>query len=132
MIRGDMKVIRVKKDELLSVLKTNRTKHISEYNEALLGYREDLEKLYVDVLADVIDLKESKAIEKFKQPTNLPKPIDNSKQYDLIIGMLEMHIGDEIELDQSEYRHYVMDEWDWSAAVATTNIYYAEKYKSAL
>jgi hypothetical protein len=116
-----MKAINVKKSELLDKLRANRESHSAQFEEAAQGYRERV----------IAELESRLALaKKGKLPTlvfNLPMPFDQTKAYDRAIGMLELSVDDVIELEEDDYKQYVLDEWAWSASASATNLMYSKK-----
>lgn len=100
-----METVKVKKDELLKILRKNREEHREIFLEALDGYH----KAALKALQDRID--EAKANKKVSLHFVLVEPQDQTKQYDRIIKMLEMNVEDVVELTEQEFVHYVMDDW---------------------
>jgi hypothetical protein len=99
--------ITVNKADLLAKMKENRDKHRQVFIDSLEGYR----KALLDELeAHVKDLQNGKA------PVihiGLPRPTDHTREYDRVIGMLEMDKGSEFTLDETTYAQYVDDDWHW-------------------
>src|SRR5260370_18692324 len=116
-----MENIKVKKEELLKVLKENRAKHREIFLEALEGFRKkaitEFEKR----------LEAAKAGKHFDIAIALTLPQDQTKDYDRAIGMLEMAIEDVVELGEAEYAQYVMDDWRWKHNFLTSNTTYSGK-----
>jgi hypothetical protein len=116
-----MEVVRVKKSELLTTLRKNRTEHREVFEEALEGYR----KMAMAALEErIADAKKTKQID---LSFRLVQPVDQTKVYDRIIKMLEMSVDDEIELTQTEFANYVMDDWNWSGQFYASNSTYSPK-----
>lgn len=112
--------VKVKKDELLSHLDANRERHRAIFEEAQIGFREEVIKLLDKRLAQA---KAGKGIDLRIQ---LPEPQDHTKDYDRVILMVKMSVNDEIELTQQEFQQYVMDDWSWKREwVATASNYTA-------
>lgn len=114
-----MESIKVKKEELLNVLRENRTKHRHIFEEAIEGYRKTVIAEFERRLDD------AKAGRKIDIRFTLPQPVDQTKDYDRAIGMLEMTIDDVIHLEEIEYRQYVMDDWSWKQSFLTSNSTYS-------
>lgn len=78
----------------------------------------------IDVLGQRID-----EARRGKLPTllfNLPMPMNQTAAYERVIGMLEMTVDEVIELEESDYQQYVLDQWGWSAATTATNAFYVQ------
>ena len=128
-----MNEIKVEKQKLLDIIKSNKDEHINEYNEAMRGYRigvvVGLEQLSKDVKVFAKEIKD--ALEEartggemktqFNLNTYVPfqdliKPESHGKDYETVIGMIELDTSTEVELYTSEYKNYVQDEWAWTDA----------------
>lgn len=114
-----MENIKVKKEDLLKVLRDNRAKHRQIYEEAIEGYRKTVITEFERRLED------AKAGRKIDIRFSLPQPQDQTKDYDRAIGMLEMTIEDVIQLQEHEYQQYVMDDWSWKQNFLTSNSTYS-------
>jgi hypothetical protein len=103
-----LKTITVTKRDLLQQVKTNRTKHTTELSQAMQGWRAQ----YYEKLTAALELLQKQGNPEahiFLQP-----PADHTKDYDRVIGMLELTTQDVVELDQLEFDRYVRDEWEWA------------------
>ncbi len=110
--------VKVNKGDLLKVLEENKETHRSLFLEALDGYREKVIELLTVNLENV---KAGKQIVTFLQ---LPVPKDQTSEYDQIIRMLEMSVDGDFELEDHEFKCYVLDEWSWKEAVMMSNSRY--------
>jgi hypothetical protein len=102
-----MQKVKVKKDELITVVEQNRAKHQVVYEKATKDYRTSLIGLIED------KLKAAKAGEDVSHRINISKPMQFMKEYDSVLAMLKMSIDTEIELTPHEFNQYVQDEWGW-------------------
>ena len=118
-----MQQITVNKDELIAIVKKNRVEHQKLYEEAVLGYHVEV----CDKLEDA--LREASCGEKYTTNLNMSKPEHHIKDYDKIIGMLELSNESDIILLPHEYDQYVADEWHWAGMTNTINAMYASKIK---
>jgi len=99
--------ITVRKDDLLKKLRENRDKHHTVFQASLRGYSEHCH----EILAAHI-----RAIDSGRTPEiriTVARPEDHTRDYDRVIGMLEMHQGDTFALDEVMYAQYVDDDWGW-------------------
>jgi len=103
-----MDTIKVKKEDLLKVLKENRRKHKDDYYEAVKAYRVKAADLFTKELDKIL-----KGEEFTSYINDLQKPTNHVKEYDLIIRMVEMGVDEIIKLQQNEFNQLVMDEWNW-------------------
>ncbi|HSV08538.1 MAG TPA: hypothetical protein VLI07_18625 [Candidatus Binatus sp.] len=114
-----MNSVMVRKDELLEKITANRKAHRAIFEEAVEGYR----KTAIEQLERHIEqIKEGRVIHVVVQ---LPRPEDHTHEYDRIIAMLEMHIDDEILIEEQDFAAYVMDDWHWKRQFLTTNSAYS-------
>jgi adenylate kinase family enzyme len=113
-----MGVVTVEKDALLKTVKENRDKHRQIFLEAVDGFR----KKAVELLEERLD--DAKAGRRINVYINLPTPVDQTREYDRVIRMLEMSVDTTIELTQSEFTMYVMDDWSWKKQFSATNAMY--------
>lgn len=118
-----METIKVKKEELLQALHKNRDAHRKIFEEAQEGYREEAIKLLDKALEDAKHGKE------IRTHIQLMAPIDQTKDYDRAIRMVEMSVDDVIEIDERDFACYVMDDWDWKRQFLTTNAFYSKTLK---
>lgn len=116
-----MDIVKVKKSELLEILKKNRDEHREIFLEALDGYH----KAALKALQDRVD--EAKQNKRISLHFVLVEPQDQTKQYDRIIRMLAMSVDDEVQLTQKEFANYVMDDWSWMDQFLTSNLGYSAK-----
>lgn len=116
-----MKNVSVKKETLLRKIKENLKKHMKDYKEAMKGYKKEaiivLNKMLVDV-------RKGKKINSFLE---LKTPEHHKNDYERVIGMLEMHEGELIELSDQDYRIYLMDQWDWKHSFDMNTKSYIDK-----
>lgn len=115
-----MKAIRVSKAELLKTLQTNRDNHRKIFEEALEGFR----KAVVRELERRLEIaKANKRVDLYIQ---LTQPVDQTKDYDRVIGMLNLSLDTEIELSETDYSCYVLDDWTWKKNFLTSNAFYSK------
>jgi len=87
-----MDSLRMKKSDLLVVLKENKKKHIEEYELASHAYRIACAEALENAWRNCVDGGE---IDPY--PCKLSKPQSHERDYTMVIGMLEMTTEDEIE-----------------------------------
>jgi len=115
-----LRSVTVNKTELLAILETNRAAHRDIFLKALDAYR-------VRVIEEFeVFLKDAREGRKIKRNISWPEPEDHTRDYDNAIRMLELSVDNEIELDEQDFQHYVMDQWVWRAAFTATNVRYLE------
>lgn len=103
---------------LLNAIKENRDRHRDIFLKAQEGYRIQLIKELDQMLADARDGK------KLRRFVTLPEPEDHTDDYDRVIKMLEMSVEEQLEIDETQFAMYVMDDWGWKKNWTTTNAAY--------
>lgn len=114
-----MNAVTVSKKILLSKLKQNRETHLEIFLEAQKGYREAA----IVALDKMLD--DAKSGKRFQTTIRLVAPMNQTKDYDRVIAMMEMSIDDEIRLTEHEFQMYVLDQWDWKSLFSTSNRAYS-------
>lgn len=110
--------IAVKKESLISALKKNRDGHRAQYEEAHAGYRRAL----IETVGKMYD--DAKKGFDVQHMIHLEIPEDHTRDYNRVIGMLEMSIDDNVLITSTEYSQYVMDDWGWKEHfIGTSNAY---------
>lgn len=115
-----MRTIKVKKDKLLEKLKQNRDAHRALFLKAQEGYRK--------VVIQVLDRSLAEARKeggKIRIWFNIDAPIDHTRDYNRVIGMLQWHGEEDIELTEVEYTNYILDDWSWKSAFVSTSCSYS-------
>lgn len=115
-----MNAIKVPVATLLITVKENREKHRQIFLEAQRGYREAAIKELDAMLAEARDGK------KIRRSITLIEPMDQTRDYDRVIRMLDMTSDLDIMLEEHDFRAYVMDEWTWKAQFNSANIGYSK------
>jgi len=103
--RNVMKSVKINKDELLGIVKNNRSKHIDEFVEAVEDYKSFLDQF-----------------KNLKYTPAAPKSYENS--YDKAIRMLELSVEDVIEIDDTTFNQLVLDDWNWKDNFISSNFLY--------
>lgn len=120
-----LSAVTVRKAELMAQIEANLMTHQATYEKALDAYREQA----VQTLYEAIDaINQGKVM---GLVFHAPVPQDHSDDYRRILGMLERHVGDTIELTEAAYAKLVDDEWEWRAAwLASTASYLGSDRKT--
>ena len=113
--------ITVDKGALLAILRENREHHRAIFEEALEGYRTRAVK---ELEAHVERIKIGK-VERVS--VNLPVPEDHTRDYDRVIRMLEMHLADQVVLDEHTFQNYVEDDWSWTRQFLMSSSPYSQR-----
>jgi len=117
--------VRVQKKELLETLKTNRTKHETEFLDAVVGYRTAIVKELSRLRTKANKATDDELVD-LNISVSLSRPQNHVRDYDLAIKMLEWSIDDHVDLDQHEFNQYVNDEWHWSAGFKAVTSFYSK------
>ena len=105
--------------QLLDIIRKNREEHHDIFLEAQEGYRHQV----VEALErNLKDAREGREIRAF---VNLRAPVDQTKDYDRAIRMFELSVDTNIELDETQFANYIMDEWGWTQNFLATNSAYS-------
>lgn len=115
-----MRNIKVKKYDLLEILKKNRAEHRDAFLAAQGKFRETAIKVLDEELAAA---REGRPFV-LARITALIQPSDHTDDYDRVIGMMNMHIEQEVDLAEHEYKCYVDDDWGWMGQFATEASHY--------
>lgn len=110
-----MSTVMVEKTALLEIVRGNREKHRAIFMDAVKGFRDKAIQILDERLAD------ARAGRRIDISIHLPRPVDQTRDYDKIIKMLEMSVDLEIELTQVEFGQYVMDDWSWKKQFSAIN-----------
>lgn len=119
-----MNKITVNKNELLSMLGSNREKHTEEFNRATTGYLDQMKELLGDLLKAADSGNFDLTCRLKSKVTRMPVPEQHIKEYDQAIKMLKMHQEDVVDLEQYEFAQLVEDEWGWKEKFSVTNSFY--------
>lgn len=116
-----MRTVRMDRLRLLAILKQNREEHREIFLEAQEGYRAAAIK---ELDAMLSEAREGKRI---RRSLSLVAPVDQTREYDNAIEMLEMSVDDKIEITEQDFRCYVKDEWNWKGQFLSSNAAYSAK-----
>ena len=116
-----MNSVKVDRIELLGIVRTNKEKHVREYNESV----EDYKKAAISVTQKNLELAQSGDLDQIAKIKGMPqKPTSYEKEYDRAIRMLELSVESVIEVEQDVFNQLVLDEWSWkNAFVASASLY---------
>lgn len=121
-----MRTVKVNKEELLSVVRTNKEKHITEYQEAC----EDYKALIVKVAQSNLKVAKTGDLtaigNQFKSKPQAP--VSYEAEYNRAIRMLEMSVEIELEIEAQVFNQLALDEWQWKQSFSLM----ASTYKAAL
>ena len=120
-MRNGERTIRLQKVDLLSKLKEHKQNHIEEYEKAVKAYK-------LEAMEQLNSLIEKAEKGERKLSLKLVEPLDHSKDYDNIIEMFKWEVEDIVELSQSEFRQYVLDDNTFSQSAKLSNSAYVSKF----
>ena len=116
-----MHSVKINRVELLKIVLENKTKHVAEYEEALVDYRVGVVKLAKENLK----LAESGELPKIACMKQAPQaPTSYEDNYIRAIRMLKLSVDDVIELQEDEFNQLVLDEWAWKRVFSNMNAAY--------
>jgi hypothetical protein len=121
-----MEKIKVNKAELISTLEKNKARHRKIFEEACAGY----EKEVIRQLQD--QLKRAKAGIRRSIYISIEAPVDQTKEYDRAIAMLNMSIDNEVMLSEKNFQCYVLDDWSRKQAFLRSSSPYSQIAARAL
>lgn len=111
--------IKVDRTNLISILKQNMQIHQEEYSQLMSAFYKN-----VALIASRIVTKAERSDEDITLRIDAIRPVSNMKDYETILGMLELSTDNEFTLSEKDYKKYVLDEWDWSRSFAVTKTSY--------
>ena len=120
-----LKLVKVSKEKVLEKLKLNKVKHQQDYDVALLGWKTEIRENLERELQKVQDGNYDKL--DFGFTFSCKKPENHIKEYEVIIGMLEMDENLSTILTDIDYRQYILNEWDWMQNWQLSNMKYISK-----
>ncbi len=113
--------VKIKKHELLDVVKKNRDEHKEIVAEAFQKYRElavaELDKM----------LEEAKSGKRIRRSVGLVEPMDQTPEYNKAIRQIEMSAEDVIELNDHEFSQLCLNQWVWQKQFLHSNRGYSQK-----
>ncbi len=104
---------------ILDALRKNKYEHIEIVKEAQVGYRRKLEELLKEKLHD---LQEGREV---TPHLNLALPAHHVDEFNNAIEMLEMSVDEKIELEESQFKCYIRNEWHWDRQFLVANSSYS-------
>lgn len=116
-----MRSVKMKKEELLAIVRENKAKHVSEYEEAVNDYK----ALAIKVMKANLKLANTGDLDKLKEVKAMPTaPVSYENDYNRAARMLELSVEDIIELEDDVFNQLVLDEWSWKRAFSVSNSFY--------
>ena len=124
-IIGTMDQVTINKQKLIEEIKNNKETHRQAFLLAQKGYKETV----IEELENQLEDARAGAIGHVH--FNMAAPQDQTKDYEVALGMLEMSEDEEIVISQRDFQCYVMDDWGWKQQWTTSNHAYVTKGASS-
>ena len=102
-----MKTVLISKEKLLDKIIKNRNKHQVEFVVAHVNW----EKTVMETLR--IALRKAENNVEFTTHFNIPEPVEHTDEYDVVISQIEWNEEGQIELDQQDFKRFILDDWEW-------------------
>lgn len=114
-----MKNLYFNKTQVLEKLRENRANHEKVFLEAQEGFK-------TAVIKELEErLEAARAGKPVSRYLNLVEPVNQLKDYDRAIAMLEMAVDEEVELDEKQFAQYMQDDWAWKGQFLAANAVYS-------
>ena len=139
--------VEVNRLKLIETLKSNKDKHVKEYEDAKAGYksalltkldaavedaRKSIEKQYTKRKEEIGAITDEDIENQQDYVQLLPAvtvqmkvPRSYAKEYDAAIDIATWDVRDTLELSNAEFTCFVRDEWDWKGEFTATSKMYA-------
>jgi hypothetical protein len=119
--RNVMNAIKMKRLELLDIVRANKEKHIADFTESVADYK----KLVLQINTDNLKAAKTGDLEKFKKIKAMPPvPVSYEDSYKRAIRMLELSVEDVIEVEEDVFNQLVLDEWNWKRSFLANSTMY--------
>ncbi len=116
-----MNAVKINRLELLKIVRDNKEKHITEFNESV----EDYKKAAIKIAESNLALAQSGELDKIaKIQTQPQKPVSYESAYTRAIRMLELSVDEVIEVEEDVFNQLVLDEWAWKHNFTATGALY--------
>ena len=112
--------VRIGKALVIATLGKNRDQHRRIFFEALAGFKKRAQR---ELEGMITKLKADELIEPYWGRT-IPK--DHTRDYDRVIAMVDAAEDEEIEMNETDFAHFMLDRWDWSREWLKTSSQYSE------
>ena len=135
---GALASVNMEKSKLLDILKTNRTKHITEFDKAIVCWRQALLDTFkqnnkamqtnIRLASKALNEGTNMAPSQVVQAKSVPvMPVSYEAYYDKAIRMIELSADDVLTIEAAVFNQLVLDEWEWSNSfIAVTSSYLAK------
>ena len=114
------KVIRVRKEKVLEMLRANKAIHHTEFEDSMTTW---IRKAHVTVSELLCKLASENARD-INLQINLPKPVSYEQEYDKAIRMLELEVREDIDISDEDFEKFFEDNWTWKHSfLSNTSMY---------
>lgn len=114
-----MQTVKINRLKLLEIMEANRDTHVSDFNEAMIKYRE---AAIAEMKANLKKAQKGGVIEHY---IGADKPQSYESNYNTVINMLKLSEEEVVTLSANEFTQYVEDEWGWKGHFNSTVSNYA-------
>lgn len=108
-----MNNVKVKKEELLKVLKANKEVHDTEVAAAQLVFRKELEQ---ELRSKLLKVEMGGKLPELYIQAHPPE--EHTEDFENAIAMVEASVDDILELDFSQFKQWFQNKWGWAASYA--------------
>jgi hypothetical protein len=116
-----MHAIKMKRLELLEIVRANKLKHIASYDEAVIDYKQ----LVLQTATANLKLAKTQDLESFSKIRSSPMaPTSYEDSYQRAIRMLKLSVEEIIDVDEDIFNQLVLDEWTWKRNFMATTMAY--------
>lgn len=120
-----MNAIKMKRQELLDIVRANLLTHIAQYEESVVDYK----ALVLQLAQANLKLAKTGDPEQFKKMKAMPShPQTYEDSYKRAIRMLELSVDDIIEVEEDVFNQLVLDEWTWKRGFTAATMSYKAAY----
>jgi hypothetical protein len=113
-----MNTITVDKTQLRERVQRNRDAHKTIFIQATEAFHERY-------IAEVTKfLEDAKNGLRYELTIHLPRPEDHTADYDRVLEMIDMSVGDTMDLEELDVAYYIQDDWAWKRAWVGSTLNY--------
>lgn len=116
-----MNAIKMKRTELLEIVRANMITHVAQYEESVADYL----ALVLSIASSNLKLAKTANLTEFKKIKHMPAaPGSFEDSYKRAIRMLELSVEDIIEIEEDVFNQLVLDEWSWKRSFVASSMSY--------
>lgn len=105
-----MNNVKIDKNELLAIVKSNKETHIAQYAESV----DDFKKVVLKLATTNLKLAKSGDLKSISQIRPIPAaPTNYAHDYERALRMLQLSVEDVIDIESAVFNQLVLDEWGW-------------------